>query len=147
MLQELDDTVGAAYAMDSVAYIHRHLGDRHQAVACYQQARDLYREVGESEGEAEALTHLGDIHHENGDVDAARDAWRQALDILSQLGHPGAEQVRAKLTPPDCFEAADPGIEREALARKSEPPIPSTPQISDKASCTQTGANPESADL
>ena len=98
MLQELDDTVGAAYAMDSVAYIHRHLGDRHQAVACYQQARDLYRDVGESEGEAEALTHLGDIHHGNGDVDAARDAWRQALDILSQLGLPGAEQVRAKLT-------------------------------------------------
>jgi DNA-binding SARP family transcriptional activator/Flp pilus assembly protein TadD len=107
-LLELNDTVGAAYTMDSVAYIHRHLGDRHQAIACYQQARALYREVGESEGEAEALTLLGDIHDDNGDIDAARDAWRQALDILSQLGHPGAEQVRAKLTPPGCAEAAEP---------------------------------------
>jgi DNA-binding SARP family transcriptional activator/tetratricopeptide (TPR) repeat protein len=98
-LQELDDTVGAAYTMDSVAYIHRRLGDRHQAVACYRQTRDLYREVGESEGEAEVLTHLGDIHHDDGDVDAAREAWRQALDILSRLGHPGAEEVRVKLTP------------------------------------------------
>jgi tetratricopeptide (TPR) repeat protein len=92
--------------MDSVAYIHHRLGDRHQAIACYQQTRDLYREVGESEGEAEALTHLGDIHHDSGDVDAARDAWRQALDILSRLGHPGAEEVRVKLTPTERSEAS-----------------------------------------
>ena len=68
--------------------------------SAYQQARDLYREVGESEGVADALTQLGDIYHDEGDADAARDAWRQALDILSRLGHPDAEQVRAKLASP-----------------------------------------------
>ena len=98
MLQELDDTAGAAHAMDSLAYIHRQLGDRHQAIACYQQASDLFQEVGDSQGAADALTVLGDLHDDNEDVEAACAARRQALDILSRLGHPGAEQVRAKLT-------------------------------------------------
>ena len=40
-LQELDDTVGAAYTMDSVAYIHRCLGDQHQAIACSASPRPV----------------------------------------------------------------------------------------------------------
>jgi uncharacterized protein HemY len=98
MLQELDDTAGAAHAMESLANIHRQLGDRHQAIARYQQASDLFREVGDAQGEADALTALGDLHDDNGDVEAASAVRRQALDILSRLGHPGAELVRAKLT-------------------------------------------------
>src|SRR6185437_9216687 len=97
MLQELDDTAGAAHALGSLAYIHHQLGDQHQAIACYQRSRDLHREVGDSQGEADALTNLGDIYDDNGELDAAHAVWRQALKILRQLKHPGAEQVRAKL--------------------------------------------------
>jgi hypothetical protein len=32
-LQELDDTLGVPCTMDSLAYIHRQLGNRHQAIA------------------------------------------------------------------------------------------------------------------
>jgi tetratricopeptide (TPR) repeat protein len=99
ILQELGDSAAAAHTMDSLGYIHRHLGDRRQAVACYLQARDLFREVGQSEGEADSLTYIGDIHYDNGDVDAARHSWRQALNIYGQLDHPRVEHVRAKLAP------------------------------------------------
>jgi tetratricopeptide (TPR) repeat protein len=96
-LRELGDAVGVAYTMDSLAYIHRGLGDREQAIACYRQARDLYREAGEPEGEAEVLGFIGDIHHECNDLEAARDAWREALAIFTQLNHPDTGQLRAKL--------------------------------------------------
>jgi tetratricopeptide (TPR) repeat protein len=96
-MRELGDAMGAAYTMDSLAYIHRGLGDRQQAIACYRQARDMFREAGEPEGEAEALSYIGDIHHDSDDPDAARDAWREALAILTQLNHPDAERLRAKL--------------------------------------------------
>ena len=46
-LQELHDTLSAAYTMDSLAYIYRQIGDRRQALACYQQTSDLFREAGE----------------------------------------------------------------------------------------------------
>jgi tetratricopeptide (TPR) repeat protein len=96
-LQELDDILGAAHTMDSLAHIHRQLGDQPQAIDCYQQTRDLFREIGASHGEAESLAVLGDVCDDVGDVDAARAAWREALGILVQIGHPGVEQVRAKL--------------------------------------------------
>jgi predicted TPR repeat methyltransferase len=57
----------------------------------------LYRELSHRGGEAETLTHLGDTHRHVGAFQAASQAWREALDILDQLGHPGADQVRAKL--------------------------------------------------
>jgi len=97
-LQELGDTLGAAYALDSLGYIHRRLGDQHKAITCYRRARDMFRGIGDFQSEAETLAALGDLHDDKGDADAARAAWRQALDIFSQMGHPLAEQVRAKLT-------------------------------------------------
>jgi hypothetical protein len=43
------------------------------------------------------LGRLGDVHHETGSPDAARHAWQRAVDVLDELGHPDADQIRAKL--------------------------------------------------
>ena len=43
------------------------------------------------------LDHVGDACAATGDVDQARAAWRDALGRYLALGHPFADEVRAKL--------------------------------------------------
>jgi tetratricopeptide (TPR) repeat protein len=82
---------------DSLGHAHHHLGDHVDAIACYQRALDLIRDLGGGFCDSVILVHRGDAHHAVGDRAAARDAWRQALAILDDLRHPDADQVRAKL--------------------------------------------------
>jgi DNA-binding SARP family transcriptional activator/Tfp pilus assembly protein PilF len=97
LLRELGDRAGQAGAWDSVGFAHHHLGHFGQAIACYSRALELIRDLGDRYAEADVLTHLGDSQHAAGDRVEARRTWRDALIILDQLGHPDAEQVRARL--------------------------------------------------
>ena len=87
-----------ALTWDSIGYAEHRLGNFAEAAACYQRALSLFREFGDRFYEAEILIHLGDTRHAAGEGDAARSAWRQALGILDDLRHPGADQIRVKLT-------------------------------------------------
>lgn len=86
-----------AHAWDSLGYAHHHLGQAAEAVDCYERALALWREAGERYFEATTLTHLGDTRQAAGAPGAARAAWCRAVDILDPLGHPDADQVRARL--------------------------------------------------
>jgi DNA-binding SARP family transcriptional activator/tetratricopeptide (TPR) repeat protein len=97
LLQDLGDRLGQAATWDSLGYAHHHVGDHDRATACYEAALDLYREFGDRLEEASTLARLGDTYSAAGNTPAARDAWRQALAIFSELGHPDADQVRARL--------------------------------------------------
>ncbi|MFF3852439.1 ATP-binding protein [Micromonospora sp. NPDC002575] len=97
--QRVGNRYWEAHTWDSLGCVHHHLGEPAQAVDCYERALTLWREAGERYFEAATLTHLGDTRHAADAPAAARAAWCQALDILDQLGHPDAEQVRAKLGP------------------------------------------------
>ena len=97
LCREIDDPDGEAAAWDSLGYAHHQHGYLKPAIACFLRAVTLYRQVGSRYYEAEALHHLGDAQHSCGHRDAARDAWQRALTILDLLGHPDAEQLRAKL--------------------------------------------------
>ena len=66
----------------------------------YQQALELFRDTGDPYGEATCLRNLGDVHDASGEAGAARRAWMNALNIFRRLGHPDADQVRAKLAGP-----------------------------------------------
>ncbi len=105
LLQELNDRDGQAATWDSLGYAHHHLGHHTQAIACYQHALDLVRDLGRRYEEAVLLIHLGDTHHATGNPEAARTAWQQALTILDQLDHPDADQVRTRLTALDTPSA------------------------------------------
>jgi len=94
----LDYPQAEAATWDSLGYAHHHLGDHAESAACYQRALGLYREIGDRWGRAETLGHIGDAHHAAGHPDEARVAWQEALTILDDLDHPGAGQIRAKLT-------------------------------------------------
>jgi DNA-binding SARP family transcriptional activator/tetratricopeptide (TPR) repeat protein len=97
LLRDFGDHRGMASTWDSLGYAYHHLGHHEQATACCQQAVDLYRKIGDRFNEADTLTHLGDTHHAIGNHHTAQDTWQQALIILDELGHPDADQVRAKL--------------------------------------------------
>jgi DNA-binding SARP family transcriptional activator len=95
--QQIGDQAGQGDTWDSLGYAHHHRGHYDQAVECYQHAVRAHRGSGDRYHEANTLTHLADTHHARGDTDDARSAWQHALAILDQLGHPDADQVRAKL--------------------------------------------------
>jgi len=97
LLRQTGDRHGEANTWDSLGYAHHQLGDYLKAVRCYQRALAKYREIGERYDGAETLSRLGDVHLAAGRPAAARRAWCRARDILDELGHPAAEQVRAKL--------------------------------------------------
>jgi DNA-binding SARP family transcriptional activator/tetratricopeptide (TPR) repeat protein len=96
-LRQMGDRFGQAATSDTLGYAHHHLGHHRQAVIHYQQALDLSRTLGDRYHEAVVLIHLGDLHRDAGAPAAAHAAWQGALETLEQLGHPDAEQVRAKL--------------------------------------------------
>jgi tetratricopeptide (TPR) repeat protein len=97
LLRGLDHLYGMAGTWDSLGYIHHNLGDGTRAVECYREAVRLFGRLGDRAYEAGSVVRLGDVLETVGDLDAARESWRTALATLEELGHPDAEQVRAKL--------------------------------------------------
>jgi tetratricopeptide (TPR) repeat protein len=107
--QEAGERNWESAAWDSLGYIHHQLGHHRQAISCYERSLDLDRELADLFNEAVTLDHLGDVHRSAGDPDAARWAWGQAVRTFDEIGHPGAEQIRAKLG----------GLDRPLLATAS----------------------------
>ena len=87
----------AASQWDSLGFSYIGLRDTERALACFRESLTRYRQTANFRHQATVLTHIGDAHWQAGDTVAATEAWRQALAILDELGHPDAEQVRAKL--------------------------------------------------
>jgi tetratricopeptide (TPR) repeat protein/transcriptional regulator with XRE-family HTH domain len=91
------DRVGEAETWDSLGYAQQLAGRYDDAVDSYQRSVELCRELGDRYHVAEVLTRLADAHVAAGRPTRARAAWLQALTILEAMGHPSAEQVRARL--------------------------------------------------
>jgi DNA-binding SARP family transcriptional activator/tetratricopeptide (TPR) repeat protein len=96
--RELGDLSEQAATLDSLGYAHCRLGEHEASVACFREALHLFTAVGDQVSTAVALTHLGEAYQLIGDLDAVFATWRQALAILDDIGHPDADEVRAKLT-------------------------------------------------
>jgi len=77
--------------------VHDGLGDRDRAVACYEQAAAIYRDLGDRFNEADTLMSLGDVLARAGGAAVARARSAQALRIFDQIGHPDGDQARARL--------------------------------------------------
>ena len=72
--------------MDSLGYIHRHLGRYDSAIDCYERAVDAFDELGNRYQLADTLDSLGDTYAAAGEPDRARAAWRRAATMLDELG-------------------------------------------------------------
>jgi DNA-binding SARP family transcriptional activator/tetratricopeptide (TPR) repeat protein len=95
--QEAGELNWESAAWDSLAYIHHQLGSYRCAITCYERSLNLCRELADRFNEAGTLDRLGDVHRSAGDMDAACSAWAQAVRTFDEIGHPGGEQIRAKL--------------------------------------------------
>ncbi|MET7475990.1 BTAD domain-containing putative transcriptional regulator [Streptomyces sp. NPDC005648] len=88
---------GEAGTWDSLGIARHRLGEHERAVACFQCALRLYREVGDTFGEAGTLRHLGDTYLATGDPGAARTVWERALQLLAPADPTAAEELRTRL--------------------------------------------------
>jgi DNA-binding SARP family transcriptional activator/tetratricopeptide (TPR) repeat protein len=96
--EELGDRPGQAETWDSLGYSYHRLGRYARAVACYENSVALYREFDDRYNLAATLACLGDAHYAAGDLDSAGTAWRHGLAVFERLGHPAADDFRARLT-------------------------------------------------
>jgi tetratricopeptide (TPR) repeat protein len=95
--QEVGDTADAGFTWDTLGYSHHQLGDLPRAIDCYQSALALFERYEHRRGRGTVLHHLGDAHFAAGRSESAQITWRAALELLEDLGHPAADEVRAKL--------------------------------------------------
>ncbi len=96
--RELGDMHGIASTWDSLGYAYFSLGRYGEAVQCYESADEVSRAFRDAYQRAVILVHLADAHQALGAQLGAQLARSEALDILTEIGHPDAEDVRAKLT-------------------------------------------------
>ncbi|MGC1391229.1 MAG: CHAT domain-containing protein [Bacteroidales bacterium] len=59
--------------------------DRERAIGCYQQALDLYKEIGDERGEGEILGGMGLIYSNNKDYNTALAYYREALKVREKV--------------------------------------------------------------
>lgn len=93
----MGNRTGEAHTWDSLGFVHHQAGRDTEAIACYEQALRLFRELDDRFLQAAALRGLGDARRAVGHLDEAREGYRRALEILDELDHPDARDLRALL--------------------------------------------------
>ena len=84
-------------ALHYLGEAYRELHRFEEAVDCLQGSLAIAREVSDRWGEGRSLELLGLAVQRTQGTEAARVYWREALVIFSGLGHPQADEVRARL--------------------------------------------------
>jgi tetratricopeptide (TPR) repeat protein len=101
LFARIGDHVGEARALNNLGWCHLTMGEHDEAVTCFRNSVDAFRDEHDRQYEAIGLAHLGDAEQAAGRVRAARDSWRRSLALLTEIDHPDADAVRAKLGPGD----------------------------------------------
>ncbi|MFJ1766733.1 BTAD domain-containing putative transcriptional regulator [Amycolatopsis sp. NPDC088138] len=73
------------------------LGRLDEGIACIRDSVEMFFAMGEQYEAADVLAQLGTIHLRHGDAAPARECWVRSVRLLTELGHPDADDVRAKL--------------------------------------------------
>ncbi|MEU7789612.1 BTAD domain-containing putative transcriptional regulator [Amycolatopsis sp. NPDC049159] len=73
------------------------LGRLDEGIACIRESVSMFFEMGELYEAADVLAQLGTIYSRYGDEALARECWLRSVRLLTELGHPDADDVRAKL--------------------------------------------------
>jgi DNA-binding SARP family transcriptional activator len=73
------------------------LGRLDEGITCISESVEMFLAMGEQYEAADVLSQLGTIHLRRGDPALARECWLRSVHLLTELGHPDADDVRAKL--------------------------------------------------
>jgi tetratricopeptide (TPR) repeat protein len=80
------DAPARAVMLSHMSVIHSELGRYDRAVQVGEEARRLFREVGDSRGEAESLDTLAGAHWNHGRYDKVRELINESLPIRRRIG-------------------------------------------------------------
>jgi tetratricopeptide (TPR) repeat protein len=80
-----------------MGYAYDGLADYGQAIAHYEQAVDIYRDIGDAEDQSGSLIRLGDVQLAAGLPARARLSWEQALAVLTRIPGVDTGEVRGRL--------------------------------------------------
>jgi DNA-binding SARP family transcriptional activator len=87
---------GQANAISNAGWCHSVLGEHEEALACYQQALALHREIDNRDGECYTRSCLGNTYHRLGRHDQAVTCFQESARLFRELGnHP---ELAAALT-------------------------------------------------
>ncbi|HEY5988797.1 MAG TPA: tetratricopeptide repeat protein [Streptosporangiaceae bacterium] len=86
---QIVDPRAEAVTLRNLAHVYRYQGLVTEAAACYTQALERFRQVGDRLGEADVIHGIGLIHH-----DRACSHLERALGVFVQLGAVEADDVR-----------------------------------------------------
>lgn len=73
------------------------LGRLDEGIACIRRSVEMFFAMGEQYEAADVLAQLGTVYLRHGDESLARECWLRSVRLLTELGHPDADDVRAKL--------------------------------------------------
>ena len=68
--------------MSGLGQVLREKGDTREATGVFQQARELFDEIGDNKGRAVQAALLGDAYMDVEKFKAAEEAYRQAVQLL-----------------------------------------------------------------
>jgi tetratricopeptide (TPR) repeat protein len=98
LLKSSADPHNQARVLTRLGRAHEHAGHLEAAAEYLNEALRAMREIGSARGEAEALVSLGDTAGRAGRRDEARAHYTQAQLVLVNLGSPGQEEIRERLS-------------------------------------------------
>lgn len=85
-------------ALHNLGHAHWRMGRFDDAMREYRRALELREEIGDAEGRGTTLDAIGTLLHATGNPTTGRRYWYEALVTLEGIGHPVAEEIRARLT-------------------------------------------------
>ena len=83
--QKLGNKQFEARTMGGLGQVLREKGDVGEASALFQQARELFDEIGDNRGRAVQVAFLGDTYMDIENFNAAEEAYRQAVQLFTKV--------------------------------------------------------------
>ncbi len=91
MFRQVGDKGGEATTLNNIGGVYNDLGEKHKALAYFDQALPLLRQVGDKGGEATTLNNIGAVYSNLGEKQKALTYLDQALPLRRQVGDKGGE--------------------------------------------------------
>lgn len=83
--KNLENRQGEAFFLTKLGNTYRSLGQVQQALECYEEARDIYRETGIEEAVGTLLGNLANVYLISGQVDRAIEYYQDALQVARRF--------------------------------------------------------------
>lgn len=91
--RRLNHKQGEAIVLNHLGAAYDTLGDSHKAIAFYEQALSIHRDVGDTEGEGVVLGNLGSTYNSLGETEKAIIFHEQARVISQKIGDQQGEAI------------------------------------------------------